>query len=698
MPTQPLRTTHLVLSTVLLFIFCAFPSSAHAQLTLETIMSAPFPTNLTASPSGERVAWVFNDEGVRNIWIAEAPEFEGRPLTSYADEDGQDISNLVFTPDEEHIVFMRGGAPNRRGEFPNPRSFPELEGRGIHIVSWASGDVRRLPSGGSPALSPDGSQLVFTRGNNVRHVSLADSAESEALFSARGSLNQLRWSPDGNKLAFRSGRGTHGFIGIYDLEAETITWLDPSLDNDFQPVWSPDGTQVAFMREPRERDILPFMPRREGLPWSIRIADAETGQGRAVWTADEGPGSVLRAISASSQLMWGAEDRLVFPWEKEGWTHLYSVPTSGGEATLLTPGPFEVQFVSMGRDGSTVYYSSNQGDIDRQHVWQVPVTGGTPKAITSGTGIEWAPVELAGNRIAALASGGQTPAHPIVIEGDSRTPLSNSLEGYPTHQLVEPEQVIFTSPDGMQIHAQLFLPPNTQADDKRPAVAFFHGGSRRQMLLGFHHRGYYHNAYAFNQYLATQGYVVLSVNFRSGIGYGMHFREALNYGAMGASEFNDVTGAGLYLRSRPDVDPNRIGLWGGSYGGYLTAFGLARASSLFAAGVDIHGAHDWNVVINNFVPGYDPKDYPEFAQLAFDSSPMAHLDTWESPVLLIHGDDDRNVPFSESVDLIEDLRRRDVHVEHLVFPDEVHGFLLHSNWLAAYHAAYAFFEAHMPAE
>jgi dipeptidyl aminopeptidase/acylaminoacyl peptidase len=212
------------------------------------------------------------------------------------------------------------------------------------------------------------------------------------------------------------------------------------------------------------------------------------------------------------------------------------------------------------------------------------------------------------------------------------------------------------------------------------------------MLLGFHHRGYYHNSYALNQYLAGQGYVVLSVNYRSGTGYGMEFREALDYGATGASEYRDVEGAGLYLAGRPEVDPARVGLWGGSYGGYLTAMGLARASDLFAAGVDLHGVHDWNVVIKNFRPDYESEAHPEFSRVAFESSPMNFLDGWTSPVLIIHGDDDRNVPFSESVDLVESLRTRGVEFEQLVFPDEVHGFLLHRNWMAAYRATADFFD------
>jgi dipeptidyl aminopeptidase/acylaminoacyl peptidase len=198
---------------------------------------------------------------------------------------------------------------------------------------------------------------------------------------------------------------------------------------------------------------------------------------------------------------------------------------------------------------------------------------------------------------------------------------------------------------------------------------------------------YYNNAYALNQYLASRGYVVLSVNYRSGIGYGLNFREALNYGPSGASEFNDVLGAGLFLKNHPAVDPARIGLWGGSYGGYLTALGLARASDMFAAGVDMHGVHDWTEEL-----GISKDDAA--GRLAFNSSPMAYIKGWRSPVLLIHGDDDRNVNFRQTVELAEALRGR-VPVEQLIFPDEIHDFLRHAHWLAAYEAAARFFDARL---
>jgi dipeptidyl aminopeptidase/acylaminoacyl peptidase len=190
-----------------------------------------------------------------------------------------------------------------------------------------------------------------------------------------------------------------------------------------------------------------------------------------------------------------------------------------------------------------------------------------------------------------------------------------------------------------------------------------------------------------NQYLASRGYIVLSVNYRSGIGYGRAFREAEGRAGRGASEYQDIVAAGKYLDARSDVDSKRVGLWGGSYGGYLTALGLARNADLFAAGVDFHGVHDWPT------DNWDGKNLkPEMTKLAHDSSPVASVDKWTSPVLFIHGDDDRNVYFTQTVDLIARLRAKGVHVEQLVFPDDVHDFLLYRNWVKAYTATSNFFD------
>ena len=227
-----------------------------------------------------------------------------------------------------------------------------------------------------------------------------------------------------------------------------------------------------------------------------------------------------------------------------------------------------------------------------------------------------------------------------------------------------------------------------------PAIVFFHGGPRRQMLLGYPAMDYYSNAYAMNQYLASQGYIVLSVNYRCGIGYGLEFRQCEHAGADGASEYNDALAAVEYLRSRGDVDMKRVGIWGGSYGGYFTALGLARNSDLFTAGVDFHGVHDWTREDNapsDWLKGSNA-EVDEIAKRAVASSPIADVAKWRSPVLLIHGDDDPEVAYNQTPLLADALRARGVHVEELVFPDEVHGFLLHKDWVKAYEAEASFFE------
>ncbi len=661
--------------------------------TIEQVMSAPFPTDLTAAPKGGRYVWVQDDRGMRNLWVAEAPAYQGRPITRYAADDGQEIGELAFTPDGSAVVYVRGGGPNRAGEIPNPTSDPAGAEQAVWIVPVAGGEPRLLGQGSGPAVSPKGDQVAFVRRGQVMAAPLAGDGKAVELFKARGSEGSLRWSPDGARLAFTSRRGDHGFVGVCDLAAKTVQYLDPSVDRDMAPVWSPDGRSIAFIRIPVNKSALPFIPEREGEPWSIRLVDLATGAARQVWRAGPGPGSVFHGVVMENALLWADGNRLVFPWERTGWVHLYAVPAAGGPAVELTPGDFEVEHVTLAPGGREILYSSNQGDIDRRHLWRVRAAGGAPAPVTTGTGLEWSPAVAGDGSVAFLASDARTPAHAeIAAGGAARRFLTSSIPAdFPSQQLVEPQQVVFSASDGMRIHGQLFVPRDLEAGERRPALLFFHGGSRRQMLLGWHYMYYYHNAYAMNQYLASRGYIVLSVNYRSGIGYGLNFREAIDYGAHGASEYNDVMGAGLYLRDRPDVDPDRIGLWGGSYGGYLTAMGLARSSNLFKAGVDFHGVHDWNVVIRNFAQGYDAAARQDVARLAFESSPMASIATWRSPVLLIQGDDDRNVPFSETVDLAEALRKQGVTFEQLVFPDEVHDFLLHRNWVRAYEAEADFF-------
>jgi dipeptidyl aminopeptidase/acylaminoacyl peptidase len=685
-----------------------------APVSIDTLMATPFPTDLVAAPSGGRIAWVSSNSGVHNILVADPSPGTGpmagrtdhkwRAVTTYTGDSGLWITELGWTSDAKTLVYVRGDGANRQGESPNPAQLQDGTDQSVFAIAVEGGTPRRLGAGSGPTASPKGSRVAWVSRGQIWSVDLGSATDKPAqLVNARGSVSALAWSPDGSALAFVSGRGTHSYIGVFTLASRELRYVDPSLDRDGNPVWSPDGSRLAWIRQGAAPRARMFSPRRTvDEPWSIRVADVKSGQARQVWKADAGYGSAFQAVVADSQLFWGRGDRLVFPWEKDGWLHLYSVAAAGGSATLLTPGAFEVEYVNITPDQSKMLFNSNQDDIDRRHVWTVPVDGSAKPARNAvrSNGSEWQPVMTSDGNTVVLHADAQMPPNVMVIwpDGNAHNLLENMLPaGFDPAALVTPQPVTITATDGMPIPAQLFVPKDLKAGEKRPGLIFFHGGSRRQMLLNWHYNYYYRNAYAMNQWLTGQGYVVLSVNYRSGIGYGLEFREALNYGASGGAEFNDVMGAGLYMKARADVDPARIGLWGGSYGGYLTAMGLSRASDLFAAGVDFHGVHDWNQGIRTFVPDYNVLDDPDFSRRAFASSPLSTVDGWKSPVLLIHGDDDRNVSFIESINLIVALRKRGVDVEQLVFPDEVHDFLRHQNWVKGYQAAADFFDRKLKA-
>ncbi|HEY2358410.1 MAG TPA: prolyl oligopeptidase family serine peptidase [Phenylobacterium sp.] len=436
----------------------------------------------------------------------------------------------------------------------------------------------------------------------------------------------------------------------------------------------------------------PFGDSHEAQPWSLWVGDAATGVARSVWTASPGPGSAFHPLESEPTLMWMADDRLVFPWERSGWMQLYSVALSGGATTRLTDGDFEVFSANLSHDRKRIVYSSNQGDIDHRHVWEI-ASGGAPRPLTHGATIEDNPAVTSDGQVVALHGDWRKPIRPVSLAASGvpvdLAPAANPAD-FPNSRISEPKPVVFTSPDGLKVHGQLFMPPPGRAA-RGPAILFFHGGPTRQMLLGWHPMDAYTYMYGLNQYLAREGYIVLSVNYRGGSGYGLDFREPPKFGPAGSSEFNDILGAAQFLRARPDVDPKRIGIWGGSYGGLMTALGLSRASNYLAAGVDYAGVHDWTKMGALLGPSAG-KDATE---VAFQASAMATIDKWKSPVLLVHADDDRNVPFSQTVELAEGLRQHGVEFEQIVLPDEIHDLLRADSWLRFFHATDDFFARHL---
>jgi len=705
------RSSRLSILCVCLIFEAPAHLSAQKQFTLSQAMSAPFNSDLTAAPAGDAFAWVSNAEGRRNIWVAQPSSaghgFVARQLTGYAADDGQQIGELAWSPDARFIAYVRGGAAdNPEQAAPNPAHLPEGAEQDVWIVSLSGGAPREVGKGNSPGFSPSGKTIAWYSDGRLWFQSADDIGvrppQSVRVF---GDCKSFVWSPDGARIAFVSDRGSHSFIGVVSPSSAALVFMDPGTDHDGYPVWSPDSRQIAFIRVPYFKEENFAGAHRTGQPWSIRIADATTGAGGEIWRAEPGQGSVFRALDAGQQLFWTGDGHLVFPWERDGWLHLYALPLHGGSARLLTPGNFEVENASLSPDRIRIVYSSNQGDSERRHIWEVSATGNAPAALTRGAGIETHPVVASdGRTIALLHSDARIPMRPAVLHAPLPDGPAQVLDfapqalpaDFPSAAMVVPQSVVYSAADGVKIHAQLFLPPGGGACEPHPAIVFVHGGSQRQMLLGWHPMEYYAHAYAFNQYLASRGYVVLSINYRSGIGYGLDFREAPEYGATGASEFRDVKGAALYLRGRCDVQPAHIGIWGGSWGGFLTALALARASDLFSAGVDLSGVHDWNIDHpDNFQISDTADDVNARWKLAWRSSPLSSVGLWRSPVLLVQGDDDDEVPFLQTVQLAAALRQRNVDVETLVFPDEVHDFLLYRNWIAAFAAAADFLDRHL---
>ena len=678
-----------------------------SPFTLEQVLSSPFPTGLVAAAHGNRVAWVFDAKGVRNVWVADGPDFAhtARQVTHYVADDGQPIASLRLTSDGRSVVYALGSEVNGSQESANPVSWTKGVKQQVYALDVDAGDAkpRLLGDMGCPEegcedieISPDGRWAVWAAKSKLWLAGVDGKQPAKELTTVRGAAVQPKWSPDGKRLAFVSVRDSHSLVAIYDFDGDAIRYMAPSVDKDSMPRWSPDGKSMVFVRTAGDEKKLPLIPVRPE-PWSLWTADVATGAGRLLWRSGNKLADSLPALTEDVSLHVAGDGRVVFASERDGRNHLYSV-AAGGEPILLTPGDFDVEDVTLSADKASVIYSSNQGDVDRRHIWRVAVPGGKPQqALTAGETMEWTPVETGdGASVLCLGSTATSPAMPYAIHEKEREMIaSQALPGdFPSASLVTPKQVIFRSDDGMTVHGQLFLPRN--ASGKIPGLVFMHGGPIRQMMLGFHYMDYYHNAYAQNQYLASRGYAVLSVNYRLGIMYGREFREALNTVWRGAAEYKDVVAAGKYLQSLAEVDKDKIGLWGGSYGGFLTAMGLARNSDLFKAGVDFHGVHDWSVFLTE-EPFFGslasrPPDAEAAVKLAWSSSPDASVQTWKSPVLLIHGDDDRNVPFSQTVDLVQRLRAQKTPFEQIVLPDEIHGFLMWKTWLRVYSATAEFFD------
>jgi dipeptidyl-peptidase-4 len=756
--------------------------------TMTQFMSFAFPQELVVAKKADRIAWISNDKGLRNVYSAAAPDFHAVRVTSYMRDDGVDTTQLSISDDGSTMIFTRGATMNSVGWVADPTADPAGVERAIWAAKTTGGGASwRLTEASNGVLSPDGRYAAFAKDGEIYRVPTAQAGPRTSeidkglkpFIDIWGTNTNPVWSPDGKKLAFVSNRTNHAFIAVYDVAARKITYMSPSTDWDSSPAWSHDSRRIAYIKRPGT----PFAqqsqpgvggignpagpafnaanagrggrggggggrggggqargnrgggngdensqngPARPGLTsatfaggynLSFWVADVTTGDAREFWhnSANE------KLFTNINQIAWEG-DRVVFEMEPEEWTRYFSVSVPGMEGAALhntgpnshndvfgpgatdvanpetpvslTPQDGQIETHEFSADGKYLYYGTNATDIERRHLWRVPTRGGEPEQLTKGDGIEHDPLVLpSGKYIASLTSAYNRPQS-VGIFAKSDATLDSSAQkviypilpkDFPTDAHVRPELVVTKAADGLEIHNQLFLPKDLKPGEKRPAIIFVHGGPVRQMLLGYHYMEVYHLFYAVNEWLASQGYIVMSVNYRGGIGYGKSFRTAPNTNSRGNAEYQDVLAGGKYLQSRPDVDPQRVGIWGLSYGGLLTSQALARNSDLFIAGVDLAGVHLYG-------SNLDPEN------LAYKSSAISEIDHWKSPVLLIQGDDDRNVNFAQTVGLVDLLRAHKVPYELLVMPDDTHETLLYRRWTAIWDRMEVFLDKYLKKE
>jgi len=781
-----------------LVVFVAFLALASAQPgaappataptrhlpTMQQFMSAAFPLELVAARKVDRIAWISNDKGLRNVYTAAAPDFRPVRVTSFMKDDGVDTTQLSISDDGSMVTFTRGHEKNRLDWVASPEADPQGVERALYAAKTAVPGVSwRLAEGSSGQLSPDGRYVTWAQDGQIFRVPTSQAPRTNDIdkglkpyIKIWGVNSNPTWSPDGRKLAFISRRTDHSFIAVYDVATRKVTYISPSVDFDSSPTWSPDGKRIAFIRRPgtqfaqqaqegvgglgnppgpafnannaarggvgrgggggnaagqgrggrgatQANPDVPAPTPRPGLTnaafsggynLSFWVADAVTGDAQEFWhnAKDE---KVFNGINA---ITW-KDEQVVFQLEPEEWTRFYAVPVRPtgpvhntgpnartdvfmpvttpspvAEPISLTPQEGQIESSGFSADGKYLYYGTNATDIEHRHIWRVPTAGGTPEQITKGEGIEHDPVVLPSGKFAVLSADWRRPQSVAVFPAPTASAMDASTQKvlypvltkeFPTDAHVKPEIVTTKAADGLEIKNQLFLPKDLRPGEKRPAIVFVHGGPVRQMLPAYHYMEVYHLFYGVNQWLASQGYIVLSVNYRGGVGYGKSFRTAPNTNARGNSEYQDVLAGGKYLQSRPDVDPKRVGIWGLSYGGLLTSQALARNSDVFIAGVDLAGVHLYG---NNL----DPEN------VAYKSSAISAIDQWKSPVLLIHGDDDRNVNFAQTVGLVQLLRAHDVPYELYVMPDDTHETLLYKRWLPMWDRIEAFLNKYLKKE
>ena len=480
-----------------------------------------------------------------------------------------------------------------------------------------------------------------------------------------------------------------GRVALVNLRSGTLTWLKAYPTDTANGLiqllgWSPDGSRGAFYGFTSDN--------------KTRVLQAVDQAGRITTLETLRDSAYIGGPCAFGCAGWYDNGRrFYYVSEATGYAHLYTVNADGTDRKQLTSGNWEVLNVSLSPDKKTFYLQTNEPSPFEEQIYRLSVNGGTRERITTKSGRHVGVVSPNGQLIADVYSYVNRPPDLFLMRNRagaemSQLTLSPSAE-WLSFKWIEPKLIMIPASDGKEVPAHIYRPEDMGAQSNGAGVVFVHGAGYLHNVGNFWSE--YPREYMFNQFLASKGYTVLDLDYRASAGYGRDWRTAI-YRYMGGRDLQDQVDASKYLQSQFKIDPERIGIYGGSYGGFITLFALFTEAEHFGAGAALRSVTDWA----HYNHGYTSNilNFPQSDTIAYRrSSPIYFAEGLKDPLVMLHGMVDTNVLFQDVVRLSQrliELGKKDW--ELAVYPVENHAFVRPSSWADEYRRIFEIFEENLP--
>jgi dipeptidyl aminopeptidase/acylaminoacyl peptidase len=676
-------------------------ADAAGLLTIDALVNIKHPSSGTWSPDCTHIAFIWDRASVQNLYVIDVRSPKpGTPVAVTRYEEGQ-ISDFFWSADGRSLYIPRGG-----DLWQVSATSPEAP-RAVWKTETGEGGI---------ALSPDGQHVAFSRGGDLWVRALSDGRETRITTTDAAESSPV-WSPDGARLAFSVAANTRrSFAPDYHGSKILFTWSERQALPDVGIVSVAGGKTISAAAtdgaesSPNWIDANRLVLNRIAKSYKVRevlAVDAASGEGQVLHrdTEDKWFNLTYNGADAtpSPDGKWVA-----FISDRDGWDHAYIVGVGGGPAIQLTKGQYEVSRVTWSPDSRRLAFDTNQGGPQsRKQIAMVQIDdSGQPRQttmLTNGRGANTWPIwSPRGDRLLFGHTDPQTsPELYMVAASDSPQPfrLTDSMPpGVDRAKLIEPQLIQYPSQDGKPVHANLFVPPNLDRSRKHPAIVWIHGDLVTQNYDGWHIRRDYGAYYSFHQYLMQRsGYVVLAPDYRGSIGYGKEWRLGV-YRDLGGKDARDVLAGVDYLKNLGYVDTERIGVWGLSYGGFLTLRTMVVTPTAFRAGINVSGVTDWGDYVRD--PGQpwlfarmgtredNPQQYEQGA-------PVRQVSQIARPLMVLGSTADTNVPYEQTVRLVDQLLKAGKDFEFMMYPGETHYFHREHVLRDAWRRVERFFDSHL---